>query len=151
MSVDKTVEKKKRRRRNPDEDAENGDMEDRSITEKKGRSTPGRRTSKGPSVVVKSGNFLTRPFVGLWEFIGGVRSEIAKVTWPTREDIQRLTAIVMAVTIVSALILGALSLIFTQLVKVGLDSPIILLGFIAGVVLVALWFFWRSRGSTPSY
>ncbi len=151
MSVDKAIDKKKRRRRKQNENDENGDMENSSITEKKGRSTPGRRSSKEPNVVVKSGNVITRPFASFLGFLGSVRAEIVKVTWPTRENIQRLTLIVLAVTVASAIILGVLSFIFTQLVKFGLDSPIILIGFIAGVVLIALWVLWRSRGSTPSY
>ncbi len=151
MSVDKAIDKKKRRRRNQNEDDGNGEAETRSTTGKKGRSTPGRRSSKEPNVVVKSGNVITRPFTSFLGFIGSVRAEIVKVTWPTRENIQRLTLIVLAVTIASAIILGILSFIFTQLVKLGLDSPIILLSLIAGVVLVALWAFWRNRGSAPSY
>lgn len=39
-------------------------------------------------------------------YLRETRAEIAKVTWPTREEWLRLSAIVLAVTVVMALILG---------------------------------------------
>lgn len=42
------------------------------------------------------------------------RGELRKVTWPTREESQRLTAIVLGVTAVMALFLGLLDLIFSN-------------------------------------
>lgn len=44
-----------------------------------------------------------------------VRSEMKKVVWPTREETARLTAVVIAVSVVASLILGASDLIFTFL------------------------------------
>ena len=42
------------------------------------------------------------------------RGELRKVTWPTREESQRLTAIVLGVTAVMAVFLGLLDLIFSN-------------------------------------
>lgn len=42
------------------------------------------------------------------------RGEIRKVTWPTRQESQRLTAIVLGVTAVMALFLGILDFIFSS-------------------------------------
>jgi preprotein translocase subunit SecE len=45
------------------------------------------------------------------------RGEIRKVTWPTREESRRLTAIVLGVTTVMALFLGILDFIFSNLIQ----------------------------------
>jgi len=42
------------------------------------------------------------------------RGELRKVTWPTREESQRLTAIVLGVTAVMAIFLGLLDLLFSR-------------------------------------
>lgn len=42
------------------------------------------------------------------------RGELRKVTWPTREESQRLTAIVLGVTAVMALFLGVLDFLFSR-------------------------------------
>ena len=42
----------------------------------------------------------------LVRYLRETRAEIAKVTWPTRQEWLRLSAIVLAVTIVMAIILG---------------------------------------------
>jgi preprotein translocase subunit SecE len=43
------------------------------------------------------------------------RAELKKVSWPTREDAQRLTILVIATVVVSAIILAAFDLGFTEL------------------------------------
>ena len=50
------------------------------------------------------------PVIGAIDRAGQVhetRAEIAKVTWPTRQEWLRLSGIVLAVTVVMAFILGA--------------------------------------------
>ncbi len=42
--------------------------------------------------------------------------ELRKVTWPTRQEAQRLTGIVVAVMIAMSLVLGLLDYIFSSLV-----------------------------------
>ena len=58
----------------------------------------------------KSGNAVTRYF-------RETRGEIRKVTWPTRQESQRLTAIVLGVTAMMALFLGLLDFIFSNAVQ----------------------------------
>jgi preprotein translocase subunit SecE len=50
-------------------------------------------------------------------YLRETRGELRKVTWPTREEAQRLTAIVLGVTLVMALFLGTLDFLFGQAVK----------------------------------
>ncbi len=50
----------------------------------------------------------------LLRYFRETRGELRKVTWPTREESQRLTAIVLGVTAVMALFLGLLDLIFSN-------------------------------------
>jgi len=57
----------------------------------------------------KKENFLVRYFKE-------TRAEIAKVTWPTREEGIRLTIVVLSVTIVSALFLFAVDTVFSFLI-----------------------------------
>jgi preprotein translocase subunit SecE len=52
-----------------------------------------------------------KPFV----FLKEVRTELTKVSWPSREQAIRLTLIVIAATVIAALFLGAFDLLFTNL------------------------------------
>jgi len=40
------------------------------------------------------------------------KAEIKKVTWPTRETVKRLTILVIAISIATAVFLGLLDLVF---------------------------------------
>ena len=129
---DKTIgdEQQTGRRRRPrrSEAAETAEAElteDRSLTVGKGRATPSRRKQVEEE---DSGNIATRSIGGVREYIEGVSTEISKVVWPTREETWRLTLIVLATLIASAIVLGAISLIFTDLFKAGLSNPILLIG-----------------------
>jgi len=51
------------------------------------------------------------------KYLRETRAEIAKVTWPTREEWIRLSAIVLAVTMVMALILGVTDAVAAQLMN----------------------------------
>jgi len=53
----------------------------------------------------------------LVKYIRETRGELRKVTWPTRQESQRLTAIVLGVTAVMALFLGLLDLIFSSAIE----------------------------------
>ena len=59
----------------------------------------------------------------LSRYLRETRGELRKVTWPTREESQRLTAIVLGVTAVMAVFLGLLDLIFSN----GVESLVRLL------------------------
>jgi preprotein translocase subunit SecE len=59
---------------------------------------------------------LTRFSEGISRYYRETRGELRRVTWPTREESQRLTGVVIAVTIAFALFLGALDFVFSTLV-----------------------------------
>jgi preprotein translocase subunit SecE len=61
------------------------------------------------SSVQKGENALVR-------YIKDTRAELAKVTWPTREEGIRLTLVVLAVTAVSAIVLFAVDSLFSYLI-----------------------------------
>lgn len=48
-------------------------------------------------------------------FLKEVRAELAKVSWPTRQEVIKLTLVVISVTIVIGLYVGGLDMIFTKL------------------------------------
>ncbi len=116
-----------------------------ALTAAKGRATPGRRTAEDED---KGGSVLTRLVRGLRHYFEGVRSELKKVAWPTREDTRRLTLIVIGTLIVSSLVLGAIGLLFTELFRIGLNNPLVLLGFMVVAVGGGVIFYvTRSRRS----
>src|SRR5437868_2539983 len=84
-----------------EEDGEDEGSETRGLTAPKGRATPGRRTQEVEEVKAESGivSGITSPFRSMAEYWEGVRSEMQKVIWPTREETQRLATIVLVVTI----------------------------------------------------
>jgi preprotein translocase subunit SecE len=130
MAAEKTVEEKqskRRRRRQAEEEVE---------LSGKGRVTPGRRNKEEKS----EGNFLTRPFSGILNYFQEVSAELEKVSWPTREESIRLAQIVLMVTVLSALVLGGLSVLAGAYLDLGLQNEIVFvvtfLGIIAGGVVM---------------
>ena len=74
-------------------------------------------------------NVVTRYFRETW-------AELKKVRWPTRQEAQNLTLIVLGVTVGMALILGLLDFFFAWEFKGLIDvNPVNLV--IAGVILLA--------------
>jgi preprotein translocase SecE subunit len=130
------------------EAAETELTEDRSLTVGKGRATPSRRKQVEEE---DSGNIATRSVGGVREYVEGVRTEIGKVVWPTREETWRLTLIVLATLVASAVVLGAISLIFTDLFKAGLTNPIILIGAMVIAVGGGVLFNRYSKSRSSSY
>lgn len=127
-----------RRRRRPDSlkarpaNVKSESSSTRGITPSKSRGDSAVVT--GDSTVEKRGNFFTRLGRGLAEYFEGVRSELGKVAWPTREETLRLTRIVVIALIISSLVLGAISLGFTEIFRIGLDTPVLLLGLMIAAV-----------------
>jgi len=132
----------------PEQDDDEELDEDRSVTVGKGRATPSRRRLEEEEE--NKGNFVTRAAGSVREYFEGVRSELSKVVWPTREETQRLTIIVLVTLIASSAVLGAISLIFTNLFVLGLNDPIILLGLLFVVVVGGL-IFYRYQNRRSSY
>jgi preprotein translocase subunit SecE len=131
-----------------DDSDEAEESEGRGLTAPKGRATPGRRTQE--VVEVKSeGNFITRSVNGIREYWEGVRSEIQKVVWPTREESLRLTRIVLMVCVVASAVLGTISALFTWLVGAGLTTPLIF-GGIFVLALAAFGFYLRQSNRRTS-
>ncbi|MCL4247259.1 MAG: preprotein translocase subunit SecE [Anaerolineae bacterium] len=81
----------------------------------------------------------------LREYLEGVNSEMKKVVWPTNEDTRHLSTVVLTTLIVSSIVLGAIVLLFTELFRVGLAQPAILLGI---MVLAAIVGFIYARTSS---
>jgi len=50
-------------------------------------------------------------------FISEVRSELVKVTWPKRDEVIRLTLVVMAISAIVAGFVGVLDFLFTKLLE----------------------------------
>ncbi len=135
-----------------EDDGEDEGSETRGITAPKGRATPGRRTQEVEVEKSETGivSGITSPFRTMAEYWEGVRSEMQKVIWPTREETQRLAIIVLVVTIISSLVLGLLSLIFTAIIAAGLNSPLVVFGSIFVVAVVAFGFYLRSSNKGTS-
>jgi preprotein translocase subunit SecE len=68
------------------------------------------KSEKRPAKKTGATNPLSR-------YLRETRGELRKVTWPTRPESQRLTAIVLGVTAVMAVFLGLLDLIFSNVVQ----------------------------------
>jgi preprotein translocase subunit SecE len=62
---------------------------------------------------------VTKPDFGKnpLQFLKEVRTELMKVTWPSRTEIIRLTGVVIGVSIAVGIYLGGLDFIFTRLVQ----------------------------------
>lgn len=127
------------------EGVEEDDTASRGITAKKGHATAGRRTTAQDEPERRG--LIAR----LQDYAVGVDSELRKVSWPTREDVIRLMRLVIAVTVVAAILLGLLSLGFAQLFIAGLDNPLVFLIF-GAVIAAASFFIWRANrnNSDPS-
>ena len=150
MSVDEAVEEqsKRRRKRRDEEEADeimDADAEERGLTESKGRATPGKRSRRSFAQQSSSG-FFARLFRGTRAYFGGVKDELDKVVWPTREELLRLARIVFTVTVVSALALGAISFVYREIFILGLnkDHPEIFVVLFGGV---GAGYFYISRRS----
>jgi preprotein translocase subunit SecE len=117
------------------------EADETEIVAGKGRATPGRRSIEEEEEKARGGNAISRFFYGLREYFEGVGSEIRKVSWPTPEDTRRLSIIVLITLIVMSIALGLVAFVFTEMFRLGLDSPIILIAFmviaVGGGVFVA--------------
>ena len=51
------------------------------------------------------------------KFLKEVRSELKRVTWPTKNEAIRLTSMVIAVSIVVGIYIGALDYLFTKIME----------------------------------
>jgi len=56
-------------------------------------------------------------------FLGEVKGEVLKITWPTRDELRKATMVILVFVIVVAVIIGAMDLIL-QWILVSLPSKI---------------------------
>lgn len=54
----------------------------------------------------------------MFQFLVEVKNELYKVTWPSRANTIRLTLIVIGISLGVGIYLGALDLLFTELLKI---------------------------------
>lgn len=108
----------------------------------KGRATPGRRQQETEDNAPKG------IFARLGDYLQGVRGELGKVAWPTREQVVALFRNVVIVTIIAAAVLGLITFGFNELFAIGLQQPIVFVVF--GAAVAALTFFIVRRRSQLS-
>lgn len=86
---------------------------------------------------------------GIAGYFHGVRTELAKVTWPSREETLRLTGVVLAVTVFFSIALGLLSTFLTwwfqQAFSPDSEGTFLLVALIAAVVVAGTWVLVRKR------
>ncbi len=59
---------------------------------------------------------------GIVRFFREVRSELRKVTWPTRDEVKNLTVVVVAVSVAVGVVLGGIDAIFEQVFRLLLQQ-----------------------------
>jgi preprotein translocase subunit SecE len=62
------------------------------------------------ATTARQGNFIVR-------FINETVGELRKVSWPTRDEAVRLTAIVLVVLIATSLFLGVIDMLLTEIFR----------------------------------
>jgi preprotein translocase subunit SecE len=70
--------------------------------------------SKAPTTAAQA---APKPDNRLVRYFKETRAELRKVSWPTRKQAINLTVIVLAVTVVMAIFLGAVDLLFSTLLR----------------------------------
>lgn len=51
-------------------------------------------------------------------FLKETREELKKVTWPTQQEVVRLTSVVIAVSLIVGLFIGAFDFLFTKIMEI---------------------------------
>lgn len=137
-----TVEEKRQRRRKSRSEAVNTTEAVAAVGSGKGQATPGRRQREEEESEGRVS--FPRRFIN---YFHDVRSELTKVVWPTREEVIRLTRIVIITTLACAIFLGAISLVFNFFVQQGLNAPVLFV--IAFALITAGAIYYIRRGDTP--
>ncbi len=73
----------------------------------------GARTGKENVVAKAQEKKRVRKELGILRYLRETRAELRKVSWPTQKEALNLTYIVLLVTLVFALVLGALDYVFS--------------------------------------
>jgi len=56
--------------------------------------------------------------MNLFKYISEVRTELSRVTWPTRKEAYQLTLVILVVSLAVGLYVGGLDLLFTNLLGI---------------------------------
>jgi preprotein translocase SecE subunit len=152
MSADNTMgEQPERRRRRPlagktrEQLREEVKSESRAVSAK-AKEAPARKERDDDEE--SKGGFFQRLVTGLRDYVAGVQSELKKTIWPTNEETRRLSVIVLTTLIISSIVLGAIVLLFTELFRLGLQNPVILIVFmLVAAVVGVVWSRMNSRQS----
>jgi preprotein translocase SecE subunit len=93
------------------------------------------------------GNFID----GIRSYLSDVRTELNKVSWPSREDVIRLTRIVLATITVASITLGVLSITLSYLLDdahftgvldaIHIGKPLFLAVLFIAIIGVTWWSF----------
>lgn len=127
--------RRKRKREGDDAVAENGAV---VTTAKKETATRTREEAELDRIKASQARGESLPLVGrLVAYFRGVVAEIKKVTWPTREEAQRLTTIVLLVTVLASVTLGAIDFFYGWWFQQGLENAGVYL-LIGAIVLVVV-------------
>ncbi len=108
----------------------------------------GRKEKPTPSTreVVKSRNPVVRFVQNVVEYLQETRAELRKVTWLSREDMMRLTYIVIIVTAVSAAFLGLVGFVFGLLTQaLATSASTIIAGLFLTALIIVVMVVWLFR------
>lgn len=122
-----------------------------TATRTKSGPTPSR--DEGDADKKRSNFFLARWVESFRDYLRDVRAELRKVAWPDREDVERLTRIVLIVTAASAIVLGIISTLFGFLTT-NIADPTwgTIAGIFAIVLVIVVGLLWLLRDRLfPSY
>ncbi|MGB7338357.1 MAG: preprotein translocase subunit SecE [Phototrophicaceae bacterium] len=87
---------------------------------------------------------------GIRTYWNEVRTELQKVSWPSRDDVIRLTRIVLIVTAITSIGLGALSVGMTLFLdQFGFDYPLVMVVLFIAIAIGTWWSF--QRGERKGY
>jgi preprotein translocase SecE subunit len=132
----------RRRAAKPNEVAKTPAQETAIATTGKGRATPKQRHGEAEEAAPKG------IFARLGDYLQGVRGELGKVSWPTREQVVALFRNVVVVTIIAAAVLGLITFGFNELFVLGFRNPIVFVVF--GAAIAAATFLIVRRRSQLS-
>ncbi|NDJ85025.1 MAG: preprotein translocase subunit SecE [Chloroflexi bacterium] len=149
MSDSRSRRKRKRGQMvQPDVVAAPGEKKDRPTPSRRKTAKSGTKRSAGPV-----GRVVQRiPVVrGFYNYLAAAIAEMKKVTWPTREEMQRLTQMVLGITIAFSLGLGLIDVFYGWWFRQALSDEIVFLGIGAVVAALAGAFTWVVFGRHNQY
>jgi len=133
-------------RRRLEEDEE---LEESEQPVRKDRPTPSAKEIK-PRGMGTTGLVYRIPVVrSIFGYVRGVSTEMQKVTWPTRDETSRLTAVVLGVTIFFAIALGAMDVFlgwwFRKAFHVNSETTFLVIGVLVALAASGTYFALRDR------